>query len=196
MLRPMTDHNPDWEPIVAHGGVYLRPPERTDVPLFVRWFGDARTNRTLGARAPMGLAEEEGWFERMLDRHGKTDWFFTICRREDDRPVGNCGLHGLDTLNGNAGLGIAVGDPADRGQGYGRDALRALIAFGFGRLRLERIYLDVYDFNVDAQRLYERIGFVREGVLRHEFWRDGRWVDSVRMAMLVDEWRALDPESP
>ena len=56
-----------------------------------------------------------------------------------------------------------IGDPADTGQGYGSDALRALVGFGFDELRLERIGLDVYDFNERARRVYERVGFVHEG---------------------------------
>ena len=189
----MVDRNAGAEPVIAHGSVVLRPGERDDIPLFVRWFGDARTARTLGMRAPLSLAGEERWFEQMLEHHGKDQWFFVICRREDDRPVGSAGFFEVDTTNGNAGLGISIGDPADTGQGYGGDALRALVEFGFGRLRLERIWLDVYDYNEAARRLYERVGFVTEGILRHAFWRDGRFVDTYRMAILAGEWAHLRP---
>lgn len=188
MLRPMPDRNEGAEPVIAHGSVYLRPGEREDIPLFVRWFGDARTARTLGMRAPLSVAGEERWFDQMLEHHGKDQWFFVICRRADDRPVGSVGYVEVDAVSGSAGLGISIGDPADTGQGYGGDAIRALLGFGFGRLRLERIWLDVYDYNEAARRLYERIGFVTEGILRHTFWRDGGWVDTHRMAILRDEW--------
>jgi RimJ/RimL family protein N-acetyltransferase len=186
----MPDRNPGAEPVVAHGSVYLRPGEREDIPLFVRWFGDARTARNLGMRAPLSIAGEERWFERMLEHHGKDEWFFVICRRDDDRAVGSVGLFDVDATNGSAGLGISIGDPADTGHGYGGDAMRALLEFGFGRLRLERIWLDVYDHNAAARRLYERLGFVVEGRLRHAIWRDGRFIDVDRMAILADEWAA------
>ena len=196
MLRGMVERNPGSEPVLAHGSVYLRPGERDDIALFVRWFGDARTARNLGMRAPISLAGEERWFERMLEHHGKDEWFFVICRRADDRPLGSIGFFEVDGFNGSAGLGISIGDPADTAQGYGSDAMRALLAFGFGRLRLERIWLDVYEHNDAAKRLYERIGFVVEGRLRHAFWRDGHWVDSFRMAILADEWRATAADGP
>lgn len=93
-------------------------------------------------------------------------------------------------MNGGAGLGVAIGDPAATGQGYGGDAILALLAFGFGRLRLERVWLDVFEANEPARRLYERLGFVTEGILRHEFWRDGEWIDTHRMAILSADWRA------
>ena len=96
-------------------------------------------------------------------------------------------------MDGGAGLGLSIGAPADRGHGHGTDMLRALLWFGFGYLRLERIWLDVYDFNPDARRLYERVGFVHEGILRHAAFREGRYVDFHRMSILADEWRAGQP---
>ncbi|HEY7969748.1 MAG TPA: GNAT family N-acetyltransferase, partial [Candidatus Limnocylindrales bacterium] len=82
-----------WEPMLAHGSVHLRPAEREDLALFVRWLGDARTTRTLAIRSPLSLALEEGWFERLLDRHGRDHWHFVICRTADGRPVGAMDLH-------------------------------------------------------------------------------------------------------
>ena len=180
--------------MLAHGSVHLRPAEREDLPLFVRWLGDARTTQTLAIRSPLSLALEEGWFERLLEHHGRDHWHFVICRTADGRPVGAMDLHEIDHVNGSAGLGIMIGDPADTNQGYGSDALRALIAFGFGQLRLERIWLDVYDFNARARHVYERVGFVEEGILRHALFRDGAFHDDHRMAILREEWAASRPQ--
>ena len=74
--------------------------------------------------------------------------------------------------------------------------LKALLAFGFASLRLERIELDCYDFNEGAHRLYQRVGFVDEGVARHAVFREGRHVDLYKMAILADEWRAAQDEPP
>ena len=176
-------------PMLAHGSVYLRAGERRDVPMFVRWFTDLRTTRTLLMSSPIGEAAEERWFEQTLDAHGRDRWFFVICRREDDRPVGSIDLHEVNLRSGSASLGIAIGDPDDTAHGYGGDALRTLLGFGFDQLRLERIELDVYDFNERARRLYERVGFVHEGTLRRALFRDGAFHDVHRMAILRDEWR-------
>ena len=64
----------------------------------------------------------------------------------------------------------------------------ALVAFGFDQLRLERIELDVYDFNDRARAVYERVGFVHEGTMRRALFRDGAFHDVHRMAVLRDEW--------
>ena len=165
------------EPIIAHGSVYLRPAERSDVPLFVTLVQRLRHVAHVSIRAPMSMAAEEQWFERAVANQGKDGYHFVACLIADDRPIGTVGLFELDLVNGNAGLGISIGAAADRGKGHGTDMLRALLAFGFDSLRLERIELDVYDFNPDAHRLYQRLGFVDEGVARHRIFREGRHVD-------------------
>jgi RimJ/RimL family protein N-acetyltransferase len=184
------------EPIIAHGSVYLRGPERDDIPLFIAWMNDYRTSRTLAIRAPLSGPLEEAWFERMLADQGKGGYFFVAALVADDRPIGTIGLFDLDLLNGSAGLGLAIGEAADRGLGHGTDMLRAVLGFGFGFLRLERIWLDVYDFNRGARRVYERVGFVHEGILRRAVFREGRHADVHRMAILADEWRAATSSQP
>jgi len=172
--------------------VYLRAPEREDVPLFVRWMNHARMTRLITRRAPLSQPEEERWFEGMIERQGHEAWTFVFCLLEDERPLGTCGLFEIDRNNGSAGLGISIGDPSDWGRGWGTDAVDALVDFGFGALRLERIWLDVYDFNDRARRSYDKSGFTLEGTMRHAFYQRGRYVDTLRMAILRDEWAALE----
>jgi RimJ/RimL family protein N-acetyltransferase len=173
-----------FERVLQGRVVYLRPAERADLPLFVRWLADARTAKYLAVRSPIGLAMEERWFEDMLDHHGRERWFFVICRLEDGRPVGSLDLREIGPTSGGAGLGIVIGDPADTSRGYGSDALAVLLDFGFGELRLERIWLDVFDFNERARHVYERLGFVHEATLRHAEFHGGRYLDLQRMAIL------------
>jgi RimJ/RimL family protein N-acetyltransferase len=190
--RPGPAFPPDGAvPMIADGSVYLRPAEREDIPLFVRWFNDYATSRTLGLRSPMSIAMEEQWFERAVADQGKTGYHFVACLRADDRPIGTIGLFDLDLNNGSAGLGISIGEAADRGRGHGTAMLRALLAWAFGQLRLERVWLDVYDFNPGARRVYQRVGFVDEGVSRHAIFREGAYRDLHRLAILRDEWLAV-----
>jgi RimJ/RimL family protein N-acetyltransferase len=177
--------------MIADGSVYLRPAEREDIPLFVRWFNDYATSRTLGLRSPMSIAMEEQWFERAVADQGKTGYHFVACLRADDRPIGTIGLFDLDLNNGSAGLGISVGETADRGRGHGTAMLRAMLGWAFAHLRLERVWLEVYDFNPGARRVYQRVGFVDEGVSRHAIFREGAYRDVHRLAILRDEWLAV-----
>jgi RimJ/RimL family protein N-acetyltransferase len=176
--------------------VYLRPAEREDIDLFVRWFADAETTRYLSSRAPFSKAMEEKWFESMVEQQGKRQYHFVICLLADDRAIGTAGFHHVNQEDGNAAFGISIGEKAEWSKGYGTDALRAICDFGFGQLRLERIELDVYEPNRRAQRSYEKAGFVTEGTLRHSHFSDGQFQDVVRMALLREDWAAQPRRRP
>lgn len=179
-------------PVIRSRRLYLRPAERADLPDFVRWFADAEVRRHLALRAPFSLAMEEKWFDGMAERQGRSDYHFVACLVEDGRPIGTVGLHGLDHENGKAEFGISIGEKELWGRGYGTEALEAICDFGFGALRLERIELHVYEDNARAIRSYERAGFRHEGRLRHAHFAEGRHADVLAMALLRDEWLALE----
>ncbi len=179
-------------PILPGERVYLRSPERTDIPIFVRWFNDAELTATLEMRAPMSVPMEEAWFETMVKSQGIDNYHFTICLRADDRPIGTCNLFQVDKVNGSAGIGISIGERSLWDQGLGTEAMLALLDFGFGMVRLERLWLDVYDFNERARRSYEKCGFVLEGVQRRAIFKQGRFIDVHLMSILRDEWEGLD----
>jgi RimJ/RimL family protein N-acetyltransferase len=172
--------------------VYLRPAERSDIPLFVRWLNDAETASFVTVRAPLSNVGEEHWFEQMTADHGKTRWFFVICQLDDDQPIGTTGLFDLDHVNGSAGFGIVIGEKRLWGRGYGTDAVNALVDFGFGELRLERIWLEVYEFNERGRRSYEKSGFILEGTERNAMFHRGRHINVQLMSLLHREWAALE----
>ena len=182
---------PEPRPIIRGERVLLRAPEREDIPTFVRWFNDADVLDHLAMRAPMSAAAEASWYERMLGNQGTTDYHFVICLADDRRPIGTIGLHGIDLTHGIAEFGIAIGETAEWGKGYGLDATRAICDFGFGELRLERISLLVYANNPRARRTYEGAGFRHEGTMRRALYQHGERIDVHVMALLRDEWAAL-----
>jgi RimJ/RimL family protein N-acetyltransferase len=171
--------------------VYLRPSERGDAPMFVRWLSDARVVETMLARAPMSLAAEERWVEHTVEGQGRELYHFVICLREDDRPIGVIGLHDLDFMNGSAVVGIGIGEPELWDQGLGTEAMSVVLDFAFGELRFERIELEVFEFNARGRRSYQKLGFVHEGTRRRALYRHGAWHDSELMSILRDEWLSL-----
>lgn len=185
----MSDNPARPLPMIRGERVFLRPGERADIPLFVRWLNDAETTSFLSMRAPMSIVMEEQWFDRMLARQGKDAFHFVICLL-DGTPIGTLGLFEIDYVNGSAGIGISIGEKRLWGQGLGTDAMFAVLDFGFGQLRLERLWLEVYDYNGRARRSYDKCGFTLEGVERHAIYKFGRYVDVQLMSILADEWAA------
>ena len=178
--------------IIASGRVYLRPFEASDAETYRRWRADAEPMALAGwhERAPLSLAQVEQRIARIADDQGKEVYTFLICLVEDERPIGEVMLTDLDYVNGSASLGIVIGEPDEWGKGYGTDAVRALVDFGFAELRLERIWLEVATDNPRAERSYTKAGFTREATLRHDRWEGGRYTDGHIMSILRDEWQS------
>lgn len=169
--------------------VRLRAIEREDIPTIVRWFNDPEVRRGLLIYAPMSKAQEERWFEGMLDR--KDDFIFGVEAPLDGMwaHIGNVGLHQIDWKNGAAIFGIVLGEKAFWGQGYGTDAACTMLRFAFDELNLNRIELEVFDDNLRAMRCYEKCGFRREGTRRQAHFHDGAYHDAHIMAVLREEFR-------
>jgi len=167
--------------------VLLVPPTPDDLPLFASWLSDLDTLRLLAFQpaVPLTIADEEAWFASLCQA-SDNQFVFAIRHQEDKRLLGNCGLVVQNWRSRQAELGIFIGQA--RGQGFGGDALRVLLRFGFDDLNLNRIALQVYSYNPRAVALYERLGFVHEGTLREAIQRDGRFYDIYVMSILRDEW--------
>ena len=169
--------------------VYLRPAERAEIGLMATWMNDAQVMETLGGRGPQGDLAEERWFEELQAEQGQSRWHFVVCLLADDRPIGSVGLHSVDQVNGKAELGVGIGEPELWDQGYGTEASQVLLDFGFGELRLHRVYLHVFATNRRAVQLYQKLGFHHEGTARQALYRHGSRHDVDFMGLLRDEWQ-------
>ena len=81
----------------------------------------------------------------------------------DGRHIGNCMYYDIDADKGQVELGIMIGDRDYWDQGYGTDAVTTLVDHIFSTTRLERIYLNTIEWNIRAQRCFEKCGFVPVG---------------------------------
>ncbi|MFT8871655.1 MAG: GNAT family protein [Sporolactobacillus sp.] len=111
-----------------------------------------------------------------------------ICVR--DELVGLVGFNGIDWTNKKADIGYWLGT-AYEGRGLMTRAVRALTAYGFSELALNRIEIRAAVQNRKSRSVAERLGFVREGVLRQNEWLYDHYVDHVVYSMLASEWGHL-----
>ena len=111
--------------------------------------------------------------------------------------IGYCSLMDLRNPHGNLELGIMIGDREYWGRGYGRDAVRLLLDYGFRHLGARRIALTTHAKNERAIRCYLACGFVEEGRPRKVVWIEGEYTDLVNMSLLREEWQAMsDKDGP
>jgi RimJ/RimL family protein N-acetyltransferase len=163
-----------------------------DVEEFAAWHNDPKFQRLGFDQAIRPTSHDEA---RKLMEEWRDGWpssvSFAVRALDDDRLVGLTRLYDIQAHHGTAILGISIGRPEEWGKGFGADASRVTIRYGFQELNLYRIWLDVFGYNDRAQALYRRLGFTEEGRLREHFERDGRRHDVILMGLLRPEWERI-----
>lgn len=172
--------------------IRLRAIERADLPFFVEWLNDPEVRHGLKLYLPLSMAEEEEWFEKMLQRPAvERPLAIEVPGGDTWQLIGNCGLFNVDWKNSSAELGIFIGRKDLWNQGYGSEVVHLLCRHAFDTLNLHRLYLHVYDYNLRAIRAYEKCGFVKEGRLREAHYQDGKYHDVWILSILRSEWEKM-----
>ncbi len=174
--------------------IILRALERADLPALHAMSNDLEIEIAGGGDPPMpqSLARVEADFDREAAQGGRERGFFAI--EADSKFIGLIVLHKFDETARTAALGIAIGDKAYWGRGYGREAVRLILRYAFRYHNYRRVWLTVRATNERAIRSYLACGFREEGRLRQHVWSDGGYEDLVQMGILRDEW--ADEVSP
>ena len=177
----------EWGGAVPAGElVRLRPMEPSDAEALWRWNSDPDVMRWMESGYAQSLAQVH---RRCAERapNSYENVLFVIEVLDGGTPIGVARLRDTSPEVGRAELDIYIGARDHWGRGYGTDAMRALCRYGFDEMRLHVIALWVVADNHAARRVYEKVGFVVDGVHRDTFRRAGRWHDMVLMSLLEGE---------
>jgi ribosomal-protein-alanine N-acetyltransferase len=140
---------------------------------------------------PYSIYEARKWIvtTHRLARQDKA-YNFGIEDQKSGRIVGMIGLRNINRQDKNAEVGYWVGR-SYQGRRYATEALRLILGFAFGRLRLVRVYAVVHQQNIASFRLLEKSGFVREGIWRKASFINRRWRDVYSYGILKEEFAAI-----
>ena len=170
----------------------LRRLEVRDLLMRVAWMNDARINSTLNIQLPVTDAGTAAWFERVRENPARVDLAFENAAGE---VVAMGGFTDIDFGVKKAELYIFV-HPDFKGHGIGTCAVKQMCEHGFSVLGLEKIYLNTNADNIPARKVYEKCGFVLEGVLRREVINNGKIKDRLRYAIYAGGINVEPPVCP
>jgi len=170
--------------------IRIRALEKTDIEEIMKWINDPEVMKNLLMRYPVSRYQEERWIERALDDSNPKNKVFAVETKEGVY-LGGIGLHAINWENRNAEVGIVIGKKEYWNKGYGTDAMMALLDFAFHQMNLHRVYLRVFEFNIKGIKSYEKCGFKREGVLRDDYYADGKYHNTIIMGILKAEFEQL-----
>jgi RimJ/RimL family protein N-acetyltransferase len=168
---------------------YLSPVSLEDAEKWTQWDNDLEVTIPLGDEAytPYSAEKTRQIIEDVVRSQGH---IFSIVDLETDELIGRCMLFGIDQVNRRAMLGIVIGAKDYWGKGYGQDATRLLLDYGFNLLNLNSIMLGTFSFNARAINCYKRVGFKEIGRRRQARIIGGEKYDAVLMDILAEEFES------
>ncbi len=170
--------------------VRLTPLSAADAPIIARWQLDNEYLRQLDAN-PAFPRNESQISEWIRDGHrGREQFLFGIRALFNDDLIGFLELGEVMWTHRSTWIALGIGERDQRGKGYGYEAVTLALNFAFQELNLHRAQLTVFSYNEAAIRLYEKLGFIREGVYREFLERDGQRHDMYLYGILRREWEA------
>lgn len=169
----------------------IRKLEEKDLAGMLEWMHDEEVTRYLQADfASMTQDAARSFIEdaRKQDKHS-TAWHFAIVD-DDDEYMGTISLKNIDHTSKNAEYAIVTSKRA-HGKGFARKASEDILAVGFNELGLERIYLCVTTDNVPANKLYQKLGFIEEGVWRKHLFINAAYHDLRWYGLLKEDYEKM-----
>ena len=164
--------------MIAGEHVILRAFEREDAERCYRWMNDPNIVRTLKTRYPIAFSNEVEWLDRAMNPSA-SERHFAIERKDDRSHIGNASLHEIDWVSRTAWFGLFIGEPTAWNRGFGSDAISTLTRFAFDEMNLHKLRINVFEYNERAKHVLQNQGFVAEGKLVRDFYREGTWHDIV-----------------
>ena len=166
--------------------VTLGPIEREYIDSFLKWLNDPDLTQYLMMFRPLTRDMEEDWFNKLKDRENFF-MFGILIEDQGDKLIGNLAIE-VDRKNRFGTCGIMIGEKEYQGKGYGTEAMKLLVNYGFNTLNLNRIELETFSFNTRAYKSYIKVGFKEEGTRRQAVYINGKYHDVITLGILKDEW--------
>lgn len=165
--------------------VNLKIMEKEDLPLFGEWVNEPEVFGEYNPIHQMSKAE----LEKMLDN--PTDFQPFIIEKKDNSKIGFIAhFNVIHTGTGTKQLEVGYSlIPKERGKGYGTEALQIMLDYLFLSKNVTRIQVQTDVRNAASQRVIEKVGFKKEGILRKNFFMRGELRDCYIYSILREEWK-------
>jgi RimJ/RimL family protein N-acetyltransferase len=173
--------------------IRLRALEKSDLNNCVNWLNDPEVTENLLNDYPLSMDVEANWYQKMLEKPIE-EHVLAIEMKDANgwQHIGTTGFHHVDWKNRIGEYGIMIGDKNQWGKGYGYESTLLMLRYGFNILNLNKVFLYAIETNVRGIHVYEKAGFVHEGRLRQDIYKNGRYLDVFAMSVLSSEWKNID----
>ena len=164
--------------------------ERSDMEFYRNNANDPEIEYAVGGWSfPISVYQQDKWYENVIN--DKNNLRLTIVSIENDQVVGMINLVNIDWKSGVAFSGLRLFSNSQKRKGYGKDAVFAVMNYAFNELRLNRIEGSIIETNEASRKLYEKCGWIVEGVKRQAVYKNGRYYDELQVAILKSDFEKI-----
>lgn len=161
--------------------------DEQDEEEIVRWRNQKEIIDSIFSSGGITLKEHREWYEKYSKGNSRIEFIMKL--KKDSIKIGTIGLSNIDPINQKAEYGILIGEKEQHGKGLGYEASCAILTYGFNKLNLHKIYLKCFSDNAHALKLYCKIGFNEEGLLKRDVYKNGEFRDVTLMSIFREEWK-------
>ena len=169
--------------------IYLSPKgaSEEEISKYTEWMNDFQVTDNIERTTQiMTWAGEKEYLEKTSINN--TNKSFNIVELKSDKLIGSIALEHFNYIERSAVLGIFIGDSEFRNNGYGTEAIKLLLEFGFKYLNLHSIRLNLLSINERAHKCYLKCGFKDTGRDRESIFLNGKYYDKLHMDILENEF--------
>jgi RimJ/RimL family protein N-acetyltransferase len=168
----------------------LRAVEKTDLEILKYWRNNPSFRKNFREVRELGSFNQEAWLEKT--NKSPNDFMFMFERYEDNTPVGAGGLLYINWIIRSADFSFYVGyeDLYIDDYGYAEDATRLLLKYGFDNLNLNKIWMELYEFDTKKLSFFkEKFNFKIDGCLRENCYEEGKYWNSYIISLTKSDYR-------
>ena len=173
--------------------VHLRAFDVHDIPKRVSWMNDPDFRQYLNAPFPVSEASTRRWLDRLVSDPSRID--LLICLNEGNQVIGYLGFRGIDLQNQKAETYIGIGERAQRGKGYAKEAHILSLSYIFNQYPLNMVYVKCRPENTAVIAMNKSVGFHLDGVIRSDLYSHGGFRDMAYLTLLRDEFHHRSDQS-
>lgn len=171
-------------PMLQTERLVLREVQAKDAKDMFTYLSDKEVMKYFGLAPFQTITEviaEISWYQSILQKGTGIRWGITL--KGEDKMIGSCGFHNKVPKHYRSEIGIELSRDYWK-QGIAEEALKAVLQYGFEQMQLERIEALIEPPNKPSQRLVEKQGFTKEGLLRSYEFTCGKFDDLYMYSLL------------
>ncbi|MBC7381837.1 MAG: GNAT family N-acetyltransferase [Bacteroidia bacterium] len=169
--------------------IYLREVRESDVnDNYYAWLNNSEVNQYLETRYyPRSKANIADYVKHMDGLSNEI--FFAMCDKKTNKHIGNIKIGPINWIHRYGDISLLIGDQDFWGKGIATEAIRLVTEFGFFTLNLHKIKAGCYEQNVGSAKAFEKVGFIKEGLLKKQWMVKGKYYDEILLGLCIEDYK-------